>query len=74
MRYIILCLIAVLLAGCETDGVGPSSLKPVCAALIGPIKYNTFNKASQRYAAKVLAVDLSKRNQVGRRLGCQKFK
>lgn len=64
---------AFLLTGCVTDGLSPTQLKPICAALVGPIKYNTFNKASQRYAAALLAMDLHQRNAIGQQLGCPQY-
>ena len=66
---------ALALAGCATPGgAPPSSLKPVCAALIGPIRYSSTNTASRRYAAALLAKDLKTRNAVGRRLGCPQYR
>ncbi len=72
MKYTIL-LTSLLLAGCVTDGLSPTQLRPICAALVGPIKYNTFNKQSQRYAAQLLAMDLHQRNDIGRQLGCPQY-
>lgn len=63
-------LLALALGGCLTDGLGPTAIKPICDALIGPIKYNTYKIKSGRYAGKTLALDLNQRNQVGERLGC----
>ena len=58
-------------AGCQTtSGLGPTEVKPICDALIGPIRYNTYQIKSGRYAGQVLALDLKQRNQVGERLGC----
>jgi hypothetical protein len=73
LRYAIVAL-PLLLAGCVTDGLSPTQLKPICAALIGPIKYNTFNKESKRYAAQLLAMDIHQRNAVGQQLGCPQYK
>lgn len=74
MRVIIPVLAAFLLTGCVTDGLSPTQLRPICAALVGPIKYNTFNKESRRYAADLLAMDLHQRNAVGQQLGCPQYK
>lgn len=71
---IIVLLSMVLLTGCVTDGLGPRQLKPICAALVGPIKYNTFNKASRRYAADLLAMDIHQRNSIGQQLGCPQYR
>jgi hypothetical protein len=73
-KAIKVALICFVLAGCQTDGVTPNSLLPVCTALIGPIEYNTYSKASARYAGPKLAPDLKRRNQVGKYLGCKQFR
>ena len=57
-------------AGCQTTGLGPAEVKPICDALIGPIRYNTYKTTSTRFAGKALAPDLKQRNQVGEHLGC----
>jgi hypothetical protein len=63
------------LAGCGPgDELPPSTIAPICSALIGPIKYNTTNKMSKRFAAALLAMDLKQRNQVGRNIGCPLYK
>lgn len=75
MRSMIpLLLVSVLISGCVTDGTTPASIVPICNALIGPIKYNTYNKNSARYAALQLAPDLKRRNQVGQQLGCPSYR
>ena len=74
MRVMIIFLVAIALSGCVTDGLSPTQLRPICAALVGPIKYNTFNKASQRYAAALLAMDLHQRNAIGQQLGCPEYR
>jgi hypothetical protein len=75
MKFIIPICLALPLAGCLTDGTLPSStLQPICEALIGPIRYNTYSKESKRYAAAVLAMDLKTRNQVGQRLHCPQYR
>jgi hypothetical protein len=67
-------LVPFLLAGCVTDGLSPTQLRPICAALVGPIKYNTFDAKSRRYAADLLAMDIHQRNAVGQQLGCPQYK
>jgi len=75
MKNLMILLVAsVLLAGCDESALGPGQRTAICNALIGPIRYNTFNKASQRYAAILLAMDLKQRNQVGQRLGCSQYR
>lgn len=69
----VLILGALTLTGCATVR-GPSSITPICTALIGPIKYNTYVKSSKRYAGSALAPDLKQRNQVGQFLGCPKYR
>lgn len=66
--------LAVLLAGCTEDDLPPSAIAPICKALVGPIKYNTKDVMSQRYAAYLLSLDLHQRNEIGRKLKCPKFK
>lgn len=82
MRNIpVLALIAVVLAGCATGG-SLDSFKPVCKALganadpkkQGPIRYNSFDPKSRRYAGPDLAPDLKTRNDVGQNLNCPEFK
>lgn len=63
------------LGGCATLGhVPPTALAPICKALIGPIRYNSLNVQSKRFAAALLAMDLKQRNAVGRRLHCPLYK
>jgi hypothetical protein len=70
IKLIVLC---ICLGGCATDGLGPTQIKPICDALIGPIRYNTYKITSGRYAGKTLALDLKQRNQVGTSLGCKGY-
>jgi hypothetical protein len=65
---------AFLLTGCDLDNLNPKQTSTVCKALIGPIKYNTYNKLSQRYAAMLLASDLQQRNLVGQYLKCPQYR
>jgi hypothetical protein len=64
------------LAACDPAALPPSTIAPICKALIGPIKYTSTLKSpmSKRYAAALLAMDLKQRNQVGRNLGCPLYK
>lgn len=64
----------LLLTACGPDELPPSTIAPICKALIGPIKYNTKVPGSKRFAAALLAMDLKERNQVGRNLGCPLYK
>jgi hypothetical protein len=67
----------LLLAGCDLKSqLPPSSIAPICRALIGPIKYTSTLKSpmSKRFAAALLAMDLKQRNQVGVNLGCPQYK
>jgi len=69
-----LYFVSILLAGCDPGDLPPSSIAPICAALVGPISYNTKNKMSQRYAAYLLALDIHQRNEIGRKLNCPQYK
>lgn len=71
MKYIPMILFLAL-GGCVTDGT-VTGTKPICDALLGPIRYTSTNKASLRFAGKTLVVDLKMRNQVGQRLNCPGF-
>lgn len=74
MRAILPLLGALALGGCVTTSGQVESIKPICDALIGPIKYNSAHLASLRHAGPALAPDLKKRNQVGRKLGCPAYR
>ena len=70
-----IAVLALVLAGCATTSqLPPSTIAPICKALIGPIKYNSMTPTSKRFAAALLAMDLKQRNQVGRNLGCPLYK
>jgi hypothetical protein len=75
-KFLILLPVAVLLSGCLGDDaeLPPSTVAPICKALIGPIKYNSMSPMSKRFAGALLAMDLKQRNQVGRNLGCPLYK
>lgn len=75
-RWIPISMIAVTLAGCGPEGRLPSprDTSSICKALIGPIKYNSLDKDSKRFAAQVLALDLKQRNQVGVALRCPRYR
>lgn len=72
--FVILCTCAVLLGACDPSDLSPATLDAICTAVVGPIKYNTYNKASGRYSGPVLALDLKERNQIGQRLGCPLYR
>ena len=75
MRRLIITFTALLLlTGCNAADLPPSSIAPICRALVGPIKYNTTNAMSQRYAGYLLGLDIHQRNEIGRKLGCPKYK
>jgi len=63
--------LALTLGACQTPDLTHADLPAICKALIGPIRYNTYNKASKRYAAILLGLDLAQRNEVWRRLRCK---
>ena len=67
-------LTCFMVSGCDVADIPPSAIPPICRALVGPIKYNSTNIMSQRYAAYLLTLDLHARNQIGRKLGCPQFK
>lgn len=73
MRYALIGSLALLLAGCQTDGQ-VSAIKPICDAMIGPILYNSTNPKSRRHAGPDLAPDLKQRNQVGQNLNCPQYR
>lgn len=74
MRILVLGMMGMLLAGCDPSALPPSSIAPICEALIGPIRYNSADPKSQRFAAKLLVMDLKERNQIGQRLNCPTYK
>lgn len=68
-----LLLGAAVLGGCQTTG-STTSTKPVCAALIGPITYNSRNPNSEYHAGPKLAPQIARRNRVGVNLHCPKYR
>ena len=71
---IVILIAGSMLMGCDVNDLPPSSIAPICRALVGPIKYNTTDVMSQRYAAYLLSLDIHKRNEIGRKLGCPQYK
>lgn len=71
---VVLAALAPALGGCIEKSLPPSTVAPICKALIGPIKYNSTVPGSKRFAAALLAMDLKERNQVGQNLGCPLYK
>jgi hypothetical protein len=78
IKPLIILTIATLLMGAADPGgcaqLSPAGLQAICAALVGPIRYNTYNKNSPRHAGPVLGMDLKQRNQIGQRLGCPLYR
>ena len=66
---LVFCVVG-LLAGCVPEDLTPTQTRTICRAMVGPIRYNTYDKQSQRYAAVLLALDLNQRNQIYTRLHC----
>ena len=63
-----------VLTDCAGGPKPAKTLAPTCAALIGPIHYNSRVPKSRRYAGPDLAPDLKERNQVGQYLGCPQYR
>lgn len=72
LAAVVLAGSATLLGGCDLSSydLTKADTPAICKALIGPIKYNTYNKLSKRYAAILLAMDLRQRNEVWQALHC----
>ena len=69
-----MCALSVLLLGCDpTANLDSATLKTICTALIGPIRYNAENKASLYFAGQKLVFTLKQRNQVWDGLGCTRI-
>jgi hypothetical protein len=78
MRYksITFCIIfcAFTVAGCTPEDLTAVQRQTICNALVGPIRYNTYDPKSGRYSGHILALDLKVRNQVGQALRCPLYK
>jgi hypothetical protein len=75
MKYLApLLIILSLVSGCATFQPRPPQISLICKALVGPLKYNTYDPKSKRFAAALLALDLKKRNQIGQALHCPLFR
>lgn len=76
MKYIPLILLALLVSGCQhtAPNLRTSEKSAICRALIGPIRYNSLDEKSKRFAAALLALDLKQRNQVGEGLRCPAYR
>lgn len=73
--YAILALLGlVLCTGCTPEDLTPVQRNTICNALVGPIRYNTYDPKSGRYSGHVLALDLKVRNQIGEALHCPQYK
>jgi hypothetical protein len=70
IKLLPLLIVAALVAGCDPQDLTPAQTKAICHAMIGPIRYNSLNPQSKRYAAIYLAMDLKQRNQVYTGLRC----
>lgn len=72
-KYLIIIASVVLMGAADPGGcVMPdaASIKTICTALVGPIRYNSTKPVSLRYAGKVLVPDLKQRNQIWDGLHC----
>ena len=67
-------LLSITVAACDASQVPPAQIPAICKALIGPIKYNSHDKMSKRYAAYLLSLDLKARNRIGVELGCPQYR
>lgn len=69
-----LVTMTLTLGGCDPQDLSPATLAAICRAVVGPIRYNTYNVKSGRYSGPILALDLKQRNQIGQRLGCPAYR
>ena len=76
MKTLVLSIIfcAFALAACTPEDLTPVQRNTICNALVGPIRYNTYDPTSGRYSGHVLALDLKVRNQIGQALRCPQYK
>ena len=68
----VLLVAGAMLAGCDTSDIPSAQIPDICRAMIGPIRYNSTDKTSKRYAAYLLAMTLAERNRVYIALHCPK--
>lgn len=72
--FTILLGLVLMLSGCQHTGPGRTlKPQPICDALVGPIKYNSKNPKSLRFAGQTLVLDLRLRNRIGAALNCPGF-
>ena len=69
LKFAVLGLLLAVQA-CDPNALAPTQKAAICAALVKGIPYNTYDKNSQRYAAKLLAMDVHQHNLIWSRLGC----
>ena len=69
-RLLWLLPILLLVSGCDPQDLTPVQRQTICNALVGPIRYNTYDPKSGRYSGHILALDLKVRNQIGQALRC----
>ena len=77
LRKLLILPLLLACAGCVTTGTTsyrPSDKNAVCKALKDPIRYNSQNPKSARFAGAALALDLKQRNEIGRQLNCPQFR
>ena len=78
MRYFLLTLSIIFCAftqaGCTPEDLTAVQRNTICNALVGPIRYNTYDPKSGRYSGHILALDLKVRNQIGQALRCPLYK
>jgi hypothetical protein len=70
MKWLSILGFVSLAAACTPQDLTPAQTRSICHAMVGPIRYNTYDKTSQRYAAQLLALDLKQRNQIYVALKC----
>lgn len=73
-RLIWIVPILLFISACTPDDLTPVQRNTICNALVGPIRYNTYDPNSGRYSGHILAVDLKLRNQIGQALRCPQYK
>ncbi len=73
-KFVLLIIGCLTLGACTPEDLTPVQRNTICHALIGPIRYNTYDPKSGRYSGHVLALDLKVRNQIGQALRCPKYR